>query len=73
MFTAGVGENDELTRELVCNNLNTLGVRLNHHRNTQPIKEVTEIQAEDAKVKILVIPTNEELEIARQCYQLCSD
>lgn len=73
VFTAGVGENDELTRELVCSNLDVLGIRLNNHRNTQSIKEITEIQAEDAKVKILVIPTNEELEIARQCYQLCTD
>ena len=70
VFTAGVGENDALVRELVCQNLDYLGIRLDPARNAIRSKELREISPADARVKVLVIPTNEELEIARQCVEL---
>jgi acetate kinase len=70
VFTAGVGENDELTRKLVCDEMDFLGIYLDESKNKTHDKGLAEIQEADSKVKILIIPTNEELEIARQCYEL---
>ncbi|CAN5915732.1 acetate kinase [soil metagenome] len=70
VFTAGVGENDVRVREQVCVNLEYLGISLNKDKNRERGKERREINQEGARVKILVIPTNEELEIARQCWDL---
>jgi acetate kinase len=70
VFTAGVGENDPLTRTLVTRNMNYLGIELDEAKNNEGGKGVTEINAKDSPVKILIVSTNEELEIARQCYGL---
>ncbi|MDP2041971.1 MAG: acetate kinase [Algoriphagus sp.] len=70
VFTAGVGENDGLTRKLVCQNMDFLGIRLDEAKNETRQKGLHEINTVDSPVKILVIPTNEELEIARQCFGL---
>ena len=70
IFTAGIGENSSLMRKLVCENLDFLGIDLDNKKNNLKSKELREIQKSTAKVKILVIPTNEELEIAKQAYQL---
>ncbi|NVJ88971.1 MAG: acetate kinase [Flavobacteriaceae bacterium] len=72
IFTAGIGENSALMRKLSCENLNFLGIQLDEQKNEQHSKELREIQAEASKVKIMVIPTNEEVEIAKQTYQLIS-
>jgi acetate kinase len=72
VFTAGVGENDSLTRELSAKDLEYLGVHLDKRRNEAGGKGIFEINKSDSPVKILVIPTNEELEIARQCFDLLS-
>lgn len=72
VFTAGVGENDSLTRELATKNLDALGILLDDEKNAAGGKGLYEINRADARIKILVIPTNEELEIARQCYTLLS-
>lgn len=72
VFTAGVGENDSLTRELSLKNLDSLGIHLEEAKNNAGGKGIYEINKTDAHVKILVIPTNEELEIAQQCYDLLS-
>jgi acetate kinase len=71
IFTAGVGENDTVMRELVCSNMEFLGISLDKKRNQLRVKDVLEINTEPSKVKILVIPTNEELEIAIQSYEIC--
>jgi acetate kinase len=73
VFTAGVGENDVLTRKLVCQDMDFLGIRLDQGKNEAGGKGIREINAPDSPVKILVIPTNEELEIARQCFGLLQD
>ncbi|MFV0606918.1 MAG: acetate/propionate family kinase [Niabella sp.] len=72
IFTAGLGENDPLTRTYACKELEALGIQINEEANqskNHPQKPV-EIQSANSKVKILVIPTNEELEIARETYVL---
>lgn len=70
VFTGGVGENDALVRSLATKNLSYLGIELDEEINKQRIKGLVELNAKNARVKILKIPTNEELEIANQCYTL---
>jgi acetate kinase len=70
VFTAGVGENDELTRKLSSQNLEYLGIFLDESKNETGGQGIVEINTKESPVKILVVPTNEELEIARQCYTL---
>ncbi|SDC15243.1 acetate/propionate family kinase [Pedobacter soli] len=70
VFTAGVGENDSQMREAVCSGLEYLGITLNAAANKAYAGELKEISNADSKVKILVIPTNEEYEIAHQCFDL---
>lgn len=67
VFTGGVGENDQLTRSLVCEKMDFLGIQLDPEKNKLPNSGLREIQSDNSAVKVLVIPTNEELEIARQC------
>ncbi len=69
VFTAGVGENSAYVRKRACEGLENFGIRLDPARNdneTPATGQIQEIQADGSPVKILVIPTNEELEIARQ-------
>lgn len=73
IFTAGVGENSAYIREKVCNNLEILGIHLDSEKNKQRTTDILEIQQDDRLVKILVIPTNEELEIAQATMQLLKD
>jgi len=70
VFTAGVGENDPIIRELVCRDMDYLGINLDSKVNNTRADGIREISKTTSKVKILVIPTNEELEIADQCYAL---
>jgi acetate kinase len=70
IFTAGIGENSSLMRQMACENLNFLGIDLDHQKNKIHSKVLREIQSKESKVKILVIPTNEEIEIAKQSYFL---
>jgi acetate kinase len=70
VFTAGVGENDALTRQLVCENMEFLGIHFDAEKNAGKTSGIREINSADSKVKVLVIPTNEELEIAEQCFEL---
>lgn len=70
VFTAGVGENDARIRELVCRDMDFFGIKLDKEKNTKKSGKLRAINTEDARVKVLVIPTNEELEIIRQCVEL---
>jgi acetate kinase len=70
VFTAGVGENDDLSRELICKEMDFLGISLDEQKNKLRAKDIREINTPDSRVKILIVPTNEELEIARQCVEL---
>ena len=70
VFTGGVGENDALVREMSLSNLHYLGIWLDPAKNELPGNGLKEIHAANSKVKIWVIATNEEQEIANQCYDL---
>lgn len=69
-FTAGIGENDAVLRAEVCERLAFMGVKLDEAANAVRSKEPRVISAEDSAVKVLVVPTNEELAIARQAMSL---
>ncbi|WP_130864493.1 acetate/propionate family kinase [Bacilliculturomica massiliensis] len=69
VFTAGVGENDIGMRDIICQDLSNLGIKMDLIRNKVRGKE-TVISSDDSKVKILLIPTNEELMIARDTVEL---
>jgi len=71
VFTAGVGENDINMRDVICNDLDALGVNLDLVKNKVRGKE-TIISADDSKVKVMLIPTNEELMIARDTVALAN-
>lgn len=67
VFTAGVGENTPYVRNMVLSNMDYLGVKLDQDKNNNcPRGQVVDISAKDSKVKVFVIPTNEELVIARE-------
>ena len=66
VFTAGIGEHSALLRERVCEKLGLLGVKLDEEKNAQNEKVIS---AADSAVRVLVIPTNEELGIARRTYE----
>ena len=70
VFTAGIGENSNVIREQVCSNLSYLGIALDEIKNNNHFDKLTAIEHQSSAVKILVIPTNEELEIAKQTYKL---
>jgi len=70
IFTAGIGERDILVREKVLSDMDFLGVRFDKQRNNDVFGEFGEISAEDSPVKVMVIPTNEELEIAEQTVEV---
>ena len=69
VFTAGVGENQFNRRSGICKNLEFLGVKLDEEKNHIRGEEI-EISASDSKIKVWVIPTNEELVIARETMKL---
>ena len=71
VFTAGVGENDYRVREGIYNNIVYLGIKLDKEAIMKRGEEVV-ISTPDSRVKLLVIPTNEELAIARETLELIS-
>lgn len=72
IFTAGIGENSSYIRKLVCTDMEFFGIELDEAKNEIRSKEIREINLPQSKTKILVIPTNEEIEIANQVYDLLS-
>ena len=66
-FTAGVGENDAAVRRDALTGLATLGIELDEHLNASPAKGPRRISADSSPITVLVIPTDEELAIARAC------
>jgi len=70
VFTAGIGENSSLIRKLVCIEMEYLGISLDIKKNQTISSQVRHIHADVSKVKIIIVPTNEELEIAKQAYSL---
>lgn len=70
-FTGGIGENDPELREYVCENLSYMGIKIDKDKNNLRGSEV-KISTDDSKVNVYVIPTNEELAIARDTLRLIS-
>ena len=68
-FTAGIGENAPLVRSLVCEHLGFLGVSIDEDANHKRGEEIA-ISTPDSKTTVMVIPTNEELAIARETVSL---
>jgi acetate kinase len=70
IFTAGIGENSSYIRKLVCSDMDYFGIELDASKNEIRSKEIREINTLASKTKILVVPTNEEIEIANQVFEL---
>ncbi|MBJ6366588.1 acetate/propionate family kinase [Snuella sedimenti] len=70
VFTAGIGENSQRMRHLICKELDFLGIEIDATKNEEKSKTIRSISKDNTKVEILVIPTNEELEIAKQAMGL---
>ncbi len=71
VFTGGIGENAAVVRRKACEGLEGLGVRVDVAKNSRRQKGIMEIHAHDSTTAILVVPTDEELEIARQTMKVC--
>lgn len=69
VFTAGLGENSKSSRQEICNYLTWLGITIDEDKNSKRGEEII-ISSNDSKIKVLVIPTNEELVIARDTKEL---
>ena len=69
-FTAGIGENSDLIREKVCHGLEFMGIELDTEKNRVRELGNREISKKDSRTKIYIIPTNEELVIAKDTYRL---
>lgn len=70
LFTAGIGEHSSTLREEVCRDLDFLGVRLDPKKNGQPGGRIHPIHAQDSRVGVFVVRTDEELAIAREAHRL---
>ncbi len=70
VFTAGVGENSADIRNRICQNMEWFGIHLDEEKNEELTGPVREINTASSEVKLLVVATNEELEIVKQCYEL---
>ena len=68
VFTAGVGENSDTVRKAICDGMDYLGIKIDDAKNS--VRGTVDITAADSKVKVLVIPTNEELVIATDTMEL---
>ena len=69
-FTAGVGENDAAVRRDALAGLSGLGIEIDEELNATRSREARQISAPDSRVTVLVVPTNEELAIAKACAAL---
>lgn len=72
VFTAGVGENNPVIRSLAVESFDWLGVRIDAARNSSDSRAARLISADESSIPVLVVPTNEELEIARQALEVVS-
>ncbi len=66
IFTGGIGENSDVVRKQVCAGLECFGIAIDNRKNEPRMQTLREISTDVSKTKVLVVPTNEELEIAQQ-------
>ncbi|WP_269235637.1 acetate/propionate family kinase [Flavobacterium flavigenum] len=69
-FTAGIGENSSYMRKLVCADMDYFGIEIDDEKNQIRSREIREINKANSRAKVLVVPTDEEFEIASQVYHL---
>jgi acetate kinase len=69
-FTAGIGENNAIVRQMALDGLTPLGIIIDEKKNNSLAQGVREISLEGSPVKVMIIPTNEELEIARAAFEV---
>jgi len=70
VFTAGVGENSPIVRKLVCDKLGVLGVEIDENLNEEMFGKFGKISTENSKINVYVVPTDEEVMIARDTFNL---
>lgn len=70
VFTAGIGENSDIIRGMACSDLDFMGIVLDKEKNKVRSKDIRDISSSKSHVRILIIPTNEELEMAEEAYAL---
>jgi len=70
VFTAGLGENDPSSRSKICKGLEFLGINIDEKKNNEGRGFAKVISTDDSKVKVFVIPTDEELMIARDTEEI---
>jgi acetate kinase len=70
VFTGGIGENDASMRARICQNMGNLGIKIDSYKNDNCHGETTMLSTDDSPVKVMVIPANEELVIARETDEL---
>ena len=70
VFTGGIGENDTITRKNTCSNMEYLGIKIDEEKNKSAQGREEIISTKDSKVKVLVVPTNEELVIAQDTMEI---
>lgn len=73
VFTAGIGENDTDVREQVCTDMEALGIKLDYAQNEAMNRKAGEISTPDSKVKVLIVPTDEELMIIKDTVELAKN
>lgn len=66
VFTGGIGENSDIMRKLVTENMTAFGIEIDEKKNNVKASEITDISGKKSKIKVLIVPTNEELLIARE-------
>jgi len=66
IFTGGIGENSDVIRKESCAGLEGLGIAIDEMKNNVRARKITDISAPSSKIKVIIVPTNEELEIAQQ-------
>ena len=69
VFTGGIGENAVLLRQLICTGLGQIGVQIDEAANQAATGKEMQIQTEQSRVKVIVIPTNEQAAIAKDTYE----
>lgn len=72
VFTAGVGENQSDLRQEVCRNMEFMGIKIDNEKNAKTRGEEIELSTPDSRVKVVIIPTDEELMIATDTMELVS-
>jgi acetate kinase len=73
VFTGGIGENNFCEREMTLSDMEYLGIKIDKERNLAGSAKEALITKDDSKIPVYVIPTDEELEIARQTQQICHE